>query len=78
MVVVVVVGGGVKSFSCQAQLRLSCGWVGVLTIMKSFNLYSVMNNNQIPRGGGTKVCVELEFPVFFLHCPPPMVDNGQP
>ena len=26
------VGGGVKSFFCQPQLRLSCGWVGVLTI----------------------------------------------
>ena len=29
-------GGGVKSFSCQTQLgyvRLSCGWVGVLTIL---------------------------------------------
>ena len=29
-------GGGVKSFSCQTHfwyVRLSCGWVGVLTIL---------------------------------------------
>ena len=42
----VVVGGGVKSFLCQTQLRLcrlSCGWVGVLT-----TIYDIIN---FGRGG---------------------------